>query len=108
MPTIFCCSDVRASHTLGNDEKLNTFLNWAAYPTERAVHPTVEQDDKLADSDYPYYIRLAKMVNTINFGPVETKRYFAPMGEKDGAKVFVELAESDLKSIAANYTKRKP
>jgi hypothetical protein len=51
-----------------------------------------------AELDPPFAVQLVRQVN---YGPLESKRYFIPA--KNGENVFVEVVEDDL--IQANFQK---
>lgn len=42
-----------------------------------------------------------QLVRQVNYGPLESKRYFVPNGSNDGG--FIEISEDDL--IQANFQK---
>ncbi|KAF4535198.1 MFS multidrug transporter [Lasiodiplodia theobromae] len=75
-------------------------MKWATFPREATAQSTGEQGDKLANLGYPHVIQLVKQVN---YGPLESRRYFAVAKGNDEEEAFVEVTESDL--IAANYKK---
>ncbi|KAK8050183.1 hypothetical protein PG994_011913 [Apiospora phragmitis] len=70
-------------------------MAWASYP--RAASPASDADSKgaFANGGPPFAIQLVRQVN---YGPLESKRYFAPTLTSPGE--FVEVAEDDL--IQAN------
>jgi hypothetical protein len=68
---------------------------WATFP--KTVSPSQEALN-LVDPKTPYAVQL---VRQINYGPLESKRYFIPSEDKDEA--FVEVTEKDL--LTANFQK---
>ncbi|KAK0701568.1 hypothetical protein B0T26DRAFT_865322 [Lasiosphaeria miniovina] len=97
MAPIFCCLDIqpyRPSHLL-HETKFKSFMAWA----------TLAADVTLGDSKFdlldlkpPFAVQLVRQVN---YGALESKRYFVPVNERDDE--FIEIAESDL--IEANFQK---
>jgi hypothetical protein len=69
-------------------------MAWAAYPRSEA--PT--EDDALASYTPPFAIQL---VQQVNYGPLESKRYFVPAQGNEAE--FVEITEQAL--IEANFKK---
>lgn len=68
-------------------------MKWASFPTES----TIQTDKKPADLNNPFVIQV---VRQINFGAIESKRYFIVDESND---TFLEITEADL--IEANYEK---
>ncbi|KAF2728848.1 hypothetical protein EJ04DRAFT_590281 [Polyplosphaeria fusca] len=98
MTSIFCCSSTKPykAARLSHETKFNDFITWAAYPRE-----TTETIDALPSSDkVPYAMQLVKQ---INYGPLESKRYFVVNADGDADKAFVEVSETWL--IEANFEK---
>lgn len=97
MPSLFCCGSVQPyrPQILSHEPKLRAFQSWAAYPRDS----TASQDavDLLALK--PEFA--VQLVRQVNYGPLESKRYFVPNGSNDGG--FVEISENDL--IQANFQK---
>lgn len=60
--------------------------------------PNTSNETNLADLKPPYAVQLVRQVN---YGPLESKRYFIPVEGKDEA--FIEVVEDDL--IQANFQK---
>ncbi|GME61652.1 mfs multidrug transporter [Neofusicoccum parvum] len=102
MSTLFCCSNVKPYRpvTLAHEPKFRAFMRWAAFPRETATQPSDEQSSKLASLNHPHVIQLVKQVN---YGALESTRYFAPTEGEDEEQAFLEITEADL--IAANYKK---
>lgn len=83
-----------------HEPKFSAFLRWATFPKESTVQSSEEQAIKLSNMDHPHVIQLVKQ---INFGALESVRYFAATGGKGEEEAFHEVEEADL--IAANYQK---
>lgn len=93
MSSIFCCGAIRPYRPqhLSHESKFTSFEAWAAFPRESRV-------GNVNGVDAPFAIQLVRQVN---FGPLESKRYFIPReGERD---VFQEVGEDDL--VQANFQK---
>lgn len=102
MAPLFCCSNAKPyrPRALTHESKFSAFAQWAAYPREAETQSSSDQVGNLSTLNPPYVIQLVKQVN---FGPLESKRYFAVSPGADGEHAFVEVTESDL--IEANYKK---
>jgi hypothetical protein len=96
MSSLFCCSNTQGYKNKGltHDAYFTPFLNWAKYPRESNVDTTSSVDDPA------YAIQLVKQVN---YGPLESKRYFIINTEGNGENEFVEVTENWL--IEANFQK---
>ena len=100
---IFCCESVkpyRPAHLL-HEAKFTSFMEWAKFPrtSERATVEGGKVD--LVELKPPYVIQL---VRQINYGAIEAKRFFVPVGVQDGqVQDFSEVSEEDL--IRANFQK---
>jgi hypothetical protein len=72
---------------------------WAKYPTISSPVASPESSNAtVVDSGTPFAVQL---VQQVNYGPLESKRYFIPAsGETDG---FIEIIEDNL--IQANFKK---
>ena len=98
MSFIFCCSNLQPfrPRRVDHEAKFTIFLNWAKFPTtSTVVNPT--KSENLQDSNWTYAIQLVKQVN---YGPLESKRYFVPLADDEK---FEEVTERDL--IEANFAK---
>eukprot|EP01053_Blabericola_migrator_P009397 Blabericola_migrator_1__9396@NODE_5073_length_882_cov_216_202454_g3211_i0_p1_GENE_NODE_5073_length_882_cov_216_202454_g3211_i0NODE_5073_length_882_cov_216_202454_g3211_i0_p1_ORF_typecomplete_len149_score16_76_NODE_5073_length_882_cov_216_202454_g3211_i036449 len=85
---LFCCKSIapyRPQH-LTQEAKFNSFLSWA-----KSIGGPVEMA-KLQDVQSPFVVQLVRQVN---FGPVESKRYFACIDQ--ALKRFVEVPEEELR-----------
>ena len=97
MASLFCCGSIQSYRPqyLRHQSMFNQFMDWAAYPKDAA--PETSKVD-LADLKTPFAIQLVRQVN---YGPLESKRYFIPSeGEEKG---FMEITEEEL--IQANFKK---
>jgi hypothetical protein len=92
MSTIFCCSSIQPfkPRILSHEPKFRTFMAWAAHPTSATV-----ASDASDASGVTFAIQVVKQVN---YGPLESKRYFVLRGEE-----FVEVDEKWL--VDANFEK---
>lgn len=97
MPSIFCCGFVQPyrPQILSHEPKLRAFQSWAASP-----------GDSIASQDPVDLLALkpefaVQLVRQVNYGPLESKRYFVPNGSNDGG--FLEISENDL--VQANFQK---
>ncbi|WPH02449.1 Hypothetical protein R9X50_00531300 [Acrodontium crateriforme] len=96
MSSIFCCTGIKPyrPQQLSHETKFTSFMNWAKFPQES----TVSNDLKTAVARAPFAIQL---VQQVNFGRLESKRYFIPVeGVKDA---FGEITEDDV--VNANFQK---
>jgi hypothetical protein len=100
MSTLFCCSNVQPyrPQTLSHEHKFVSFMKWATFPRENSEkEPRDDENSNVVDLN-SFVIQLVKQ---INFGALESKRYFAFVSGHD--EPFVEVTEKDL--ISANYMK---
>lgn len=97
MSSLFCCNGIKPYRPqyLSHQDKFTTFMAWSSFPQASSMSDA-EKPDLAERSAPPFAIQLVRQVN---FGPLESKRYFIPA--EDGA--FVEIAEGDL--IEANFQK---
>jgi hypothetical protein len=106
MSTLFCCGSTKPyrPQVLQHEAKFRQFLSWAQFPKEAS-----KQDPADADGPAPTAHDLAalnvsfvvQLVRQVNFGPLESKRYFARV--EGQAEDFVEVEEGDL--VKANFQK---
>lgn len=98
--SIFCCSDIqpyRPQH-LDHEQKFHAILAWARFPKTSAA----SGDANVIAETNPLYA--AQIVRQVNYGPLESKRYFIAVGGKgDEEEPFKEVTERDL--VEANYEK---
>jgi hypothetical protein len=125
MTTLFCCSSPEPFRPryLQHEAKFHAFKKWAEYPRSSSVTTSVDistdtnnpatastsiettTDPNTAISNLigpstPYAVQFVRQVN---YGPVESKRYFIPSPSPSPTTEFIEITEHDL--IAANYQK---
>ncbi|KAF5241357.1 hypothetical protein FANTH_9162 [Fusarium anthophilum] len=97
MPTIFCCDAINPyrSQYLDHQSKFNKFMSWGSFPRD-STRDEVQHD--LSQINPSYAVQLVRQVN---FGPLESKRYFIPQDSSEGQ--YIEVSEQDL--IQANFKK---
>ncbi|CAJ0554518.1 Ff.00g130310.m01.CDS01 [Fusarium sp. VM40] len=95
MSSLFCCSSIEPyrSQYLSHQSKFNNFMAWASFPKDSS--PGEANMSKITP---PFAVQLVRQVN---FGPLESKRYFIPTDATEDN--FVEITENDL--IQANFQK---
>ncbi|KAI9859167.1 MAG: hypothetical protein M1813_007125 [Trichoglossum hirsutum] len=95
MSSMFCCSNLQPFRPTRTDHeaKFTSFFEWSKFPAISAV----EKPESLQDSNWSYAIQLVKQVN---YGRLESKRYFVPLDDDAG---FKEITERGL--IEANFAK---
>ncbi|KAK8118095.1 uncharacterized protein PG998_006376 [Apiospora kogelbergensis] len=100
MTSIFCCGSIKPYRPqyLLHQTKFNTFIAWASYPKAAAPSSNSEEKPDLAENPQIFAIQV---VQQVNYGPLESKRYFVPMAHEQDE--FVEVTEEDL--IQANFKK---
>ena len=96
MSSLFCCSAIQGyrPQRLQHQENFTEFMTWGNFP--KTSSPAGEGTD-LEALNAPFVVQLVRQVN---YGSLESKRYFAfvrASGE------FVEVVEDDL--IRANFQK---
>jgi hypothetical protein len=102
MASIFCCGNLQPFRParVDHEAKFTSFSRWAKFPRIAAISSPAADDEKsktAQDSNWLYAIQLVKQVN---YGPLESKRYFVPVA--NGTE-FKEITERDL--IEANFAK---
>jgi hypothetical protein len=102
MATLFCCSSTQPYRPeyLSHESKFISFLQWSTFPKTTSANDDVAGLNDMLEHPEAYVIQL---VRQINFGPLESKRYFLIGAENDGQQPFVEITENRL--IEANYEK---
>lgn len=97
MSSLFCCDSVQSyrPQILSHEQKFRMFMLWAKYP-RNSVISTVAVDLLSLKPDFA-----VQLVRQVNYGPLESKRYFIPSSSSDGG--FLEISENDL--IQANFQK---
>jgi len=98
MSSVFCCSRAQSykNKNLSEESKFRAFLAWAEYPKESEIYST----SKATVTTTTYAIQIVKQVN---FGPLESKRYYMFNGAEGDGDAFVEVTEQWL--IDANFQK---
>ncbi|EAQ83723.1 hypothetical protein CHGG_10127 [Chaetomium globosum CBS 148.51] len=101
MSSLFCCGSVKPyrPQILQHEQKFRVFMAWAKFPQESSLSTDdgAEKTDLVALKP-PYSIQLVRQVN---YGPLESKRYFIPVEGSENE--FAEVVEDDL--IQANFKK---
>jgi len=105
----FCCDNIkpypRSSRT-DHDEKFDPFIKAASDTNgnDSSSSTAACSESDPSPEQYPYVIQFVKQVN---YGPVESKQFFAPAAPTNASgserKRYIELSEEDL--IAANFVK---
>jgi hypothetical protein len=91
MSSIFCCPNTTPykSRTLSHESKFQTFTSWAQNPKTSSIGTFPD----------PSSVTLAiQLVKQVNYGPLESKRYFVESGGE-----FVEVAKQWV--VDANFQK---
>jgi hypothetical protein len=94
MSSIFCCSAIQSykGRTLSHEPKFAAFMSWAKFPAESSI---VVSEDAPDAAEASLAIQVVKQVN---YGPLESKRYFV---QHNGD--FTEVTEQWL--LDANFEK---
>jgi hypothetical protein len=94
MSSVFCCSNIRSykNRILSHESKFRTFMSWASFPQESFI----TSNDSAPDATS--VILAIQVVKQVNYGPLESKRYFVQANGE-----FVEVTEQWL--IDANFEK---
>jgi len=97
MSPIFCCGSITPyrPQRLEHEPKFEAFLAWGRFPKD-STPAGGQSKTSLDEASNPYVIQLVRQVN---YGSLESKRYFA-FAQGEG---FIEVLEEAL--IAANYQK---
>ncbi|KAI1491210.1 hypothetical protein F5X96DRAFT_668928 [Biscogniauxia mediterranea] len=97
MSVLFCCDSIKPYRPqyISHEGKFTTFMKWASYPKEV---PPREDKVSLDELKTPFVIQLVRQVN---YGSLESRRYFARVEDQD--EDFVEVDEDAL--IQANFQK---
>ncbi|SPO05484.1 uncharacterized protein DNG_08171 [Cephalotrichum gorgonifer] len=99
MSSLLCCASTEAYRPqyLQHQAKFTAFMDWAQFPKACATKDGGGQETDLEALGTPYIVQLVRQVN---YGPLESKRYFASV---KGTSDFIEVTEDDL--IRANFQK---
>ncbi|TGO20117.1 hypothetical protein BTUL_0001g01280 [Botrytis tulipae] len=102
MTTLFCCDFPESfrPQQLTHQQKFTSFKAWANYPRSSSITTPNDSEVDLnpITPTTPYAIQFVRQVN---YGPLESKRYFIPDETSPGD--FIEITEQHL--IQANYQK---
>jgi len=100
MSSLFCCASIQPYRPkrLLHEAKFTTFISWAQF--SRTAAPGTSNNEKidLVELKPDFAVQL---VQQVNYGRLESKRYFIPVDGKDDE--FIEVLENDL--IQANFQK---
>jgi hypothetical protein len=101
MDSIFCCSSFEPfkPRIIDNEAKFKAFLNWARALQANSLRTVLNAPRDLQLSGGSCFV--VQVVRQVNYGPLESKRYFAKTESRDVP--FNEVTETDL--INANYEK---
>jgi hypothetical protein len=99
MSSLFCCSSVRPykNQFISHESKFRTFMAWAEFPKESNI---VISDTPTSNTDSLFVVQLVRQVN---YGPLESKRYFVMSPNFTAGETFVEVREQWL--VDANMQK---
>jgi hypothetical protein len=76
-------------------------MSWNSALRDSLTDPVTSDDNtSLGSSGLSYVVQIVRQVN---YGPLESKRYFTKAAEEDSEGSFVEVTEGNL--IDANYQK---
>ncbi len=75
-----------------HEDKFNSFFKWAAFPKQSMV-------ESASGTELPSAAFAVQLVRQVNYGPLESKRYFVPWLEN----TFAEVDEDEL--VRANFAK---
>ena len=98
MSVLFCCESFEAykPRVLDHEAKFRSFMTWA-----RAVNENSQIGSPVGSFEELSPLYAIQLVSQINFGPLESKRYFIPSNAMEST--YNEITESDL--IKANFQK---
>jgi hypothetical protein len=102
MATLFCCGNIQPYRPVRVDHELKfkSFLEWAHFPRSATVYDLTDDNSELQSPPGQHAIQL---VQQVNFGALESTRYFVPRTTQDSNAGFQEITERDL--IEANFAK---
>jgi hypothetical protein len=97
MDTVFCCSSIQPfkPRIIDHQQKFRTFKAWAETAGNTSTSSVSSNTSTLSNGS-PYVVQVVRQVN---YGPIESKRYFA----HGGNDTYLEVTEKDM--IDANYQK---
>ena len=101
MDSIFCCSSIEPfrPQIIETEAKFNMFLNWARTSEANSLNTIPNVPEILSSNNNSCFV--VQLVRQVNYGPLESKRYFVKTPIMGAA--FTEVTEQDL--INANYEK---
>jgi hypothetical protein len=90
MSSLFCCSNARPykSTSTSHESKFRAFTTWASFPKSS----TIAIPAPPAPSTTMIFV--VQLVRQVNYGPLESKRYF--VSNADTSEAFVEVTEQWL------------
>lgn len=93
MSSIFCCTNPQPykNRILDHEPKFREFLTWGSYPKDSSIED--------ADPSPQHDTFVIQVVRQVNYGPLESKRYFLRVAPGS----FVEVGERWL--VEANLQK---
>ncbi|KAK4541726.1 hypothetical protein LTR36_007435 [Oleoguttula mirabilis] len=99
MSSIFCCNKYQPhrSRTVDHEAKFRALLSWAQSTSSSPIGSVQSSVEEMLGDSSSYAVQV---VQQVNFGPVETRRYFVADAASD---TFTEISERDL--VDANYKK---
>lgn len=102
MDQVFCCTQIEPfkSKRIDSEENFTAFLNWAQSSQALSTHDYSDDVKTALDLNATYVIQL---VQQINYGPQDSKRYFLSLKSHTLQSCFLEVTERDL--IEANFQK---
>lgn len=100
MSTLFCCANVEPyrPQILDHEAKFTAFKTWAQFL--RSATGSSGGDLDSTHRPWPYAIQLVRQVN---YGALESKRYFVPKERPGESLTFDEITEKRL--VDANFAK---
>jgi hypothetical protein len=101
MDSFFCCSSIEPfrPRIIEAEAKFNMFLNWTRTSQAASTNEIQNVTEILSSNNHSCFV--VQLVRQVNYGPLESKRYFAKTPSMGAA--FTEVTEQDL--INANYEK---
>jgi len=105
MASLFCCGNIQPFRPkiIDHELKFRSFLEWARYPRSTKIADVIDDNggtQNPSESNWQYAIQL---VQQVNYGPLESKRYFVPTAALNDQRAFLEITERDL--INVNFAK---
>jgi hypothetical protein len=90
MSSLFCCSNIRSykNTSTSHESKFHAFITWASFPKSS----TVAAPAPSAPTTTMLFV--VQLVRQVNYGPLESKRYF--VSNADTSDAFIEVTEQWL------------